>query len=123
MQCPKLNKQEYVEKPLYKKDVYGLSSKTIFKFMTTDPNHRSIDKDHHPYDVDDFERNRALLLCYPEFRARLHETSIISHQWKNLVENWDNIEKLYNQDYQKYGDGNFYKKECCQYIRSLLKLK
>ena len=69
-----------------------MSSKAIFKFMTTDPNHRSFDNYPYPYDVDDFERNRSL--WYPQWRERLHEMSIISPQWKSLVENWGKIEKL-----------------------------
>lgn len=117
---PKLEKQEYTQRPLYKKDVQGLSSKAIFKFMTTDKNH--IDKDEYydcPIDVDDWERNRALLLWYPEWKERLIEMSCISKKWNNLVNNWDTIEKLYNEDHEKYGNKAYEYGECCKYIRIL----
>lgn len=113
-----LEKQEYSQKPLYMKDVHGLSSKAIFKFMTQD----HIDKYYdYPLDVDDFERNRALLLWYPEWRKRLVEMSIISDRWSNLVNNWDHIEKLYDEDYEKYGNKAYEDGECCKYIRTLVK--
>jgi hypothetical protein len=118
-----LDKQKYPQKPLYKKDINGLSSKVIFKFMTTHSDHFDVNKykDDHPLDVDDFERNRALLLWYPEWRKRLPEMGIISDKWLNLVNNWNTIEKMYNEDYEKYGNGNIYDKKCCNYIRSLVK--
>lgn len=117
-----LDKQEYSQKPLYKKDVRGESSKAIFKFMTTHPDNFDINKYKHEYprDVDDFERNRALLLYYPEWRKRLPEMAIISDKWKILVENWNTIEKMYNEDYEKYGNRHLYDKECYNYIRSLI---
>ena len=117
-----LERQEYSQKPLYEKDVCSGSSKAIFEFMTTDRNHVCID-DHYyyPLDVDDFERNRALLLWYPEWKIKLKDMSILSDQWSNLVNNWNTIEKLYDEDYEKYGNGKFYNKNCCSYIRSLVK--
>jgi len=123
MDIPRLERQEYSEKPLYKKDVHGSSSKAIFKFMTTDPKYICIDEYKHSYcyDTDDFDRNRALLLWYPEWKERLTEMSIISKKWNNLVNNWDTIEKLYNEDYEKYGNDKFYDKNCCSYIKSLIK--
>lgn len=121
----KLERQEYSEKPLYKKDVHGSSSKAIFKFMTTDKNDIDIDEYKHSYpmDCDDFERNRALLLWYPEWKERLVEMSVISKKWKNLVENWDTIEKLYNEEYEKYGHYIYNDGECCKYIRTLVNNK
>ena len=123
MDIPKLEKQEYFEKPLYKKDVRGSSSKAIFKFMTTDPGFLCFDEYEHsfPVDSDDFERNRALLLWYPEWKERLSEMSIISDTWSNLVNNWDTVERLYNEDYEKYGSNGFNNKSCCSYIKTLIK--
>ena len=116
-----LERQEYSQKPLYKKYVHGLSSKAIFKFMTTDKDHICLDNYKYSYAYDDFERNRALLLWYPEWKIKLKDMNIISDQWSNLVNNWSTIEKLYDEDYEKYGDSNFYGKNCCRYIRSLVK--
>jgi hypothetical protein len=117
-----LDKQEYSQKPLYKKDVHGLSSRAIFKFMVTNKDHIDIDEYKHEYpsDVDDWERNRALLLWYPEWKIRLKDMSIISKKWSNLVENWDRIEKLYDEDYEKYGNKAYENGECCQYIIILI---
>jgi len=115
------NVKQYTEKPLQKKDVYGSSSKAIFKFMTTDKKYICFDeyKYSYPYDSDDFGRNISLLLWYPEWKERLIEMGNISNTWEKLVKNWDNIEKLYNDDYIKYGN-DIYQKTCCAYIASLI---
>jgi len=73
-----------------------------------------------PIDVDDWERNRALLLWFPEWKQRLTEMSIISEQWENLVINWNEIERLYDIDYEEYGNKAFGKGQCDKYIRHLL---
>lgn len=118
-------KQEYTEKPISLKDVKGESSKAIFRFMVTKPEYINIDefKYEYPRDLDDWERNRALLLMYPEWREKITEMSIISKRWENLVINWYKIELLYDQDCVKYGDKLFHestmKGECRTYIRSL----
>ncbi len=91
-----LPRQEYAETPLTKHAVRGASSKTIFKFMTGAP----MKRDDHPWDVDDFERNRALLLCYPEWRARLPEMASLGVAWANLTARWADIEAVYDVDEQ-----------------------
>lgn len=111
-------KQKYDKIPLSSSEVNGSSSKTIFKFMTY--GNYSKDSDH-PWDVDDWERNRALLLCYPEWRKRLLEMSKISLTWAKLVHNWAKIEKLYDEDYEKYGNKAYNVGKCCLYIRELIK--
>lgn len=117
------SKQEYSEKPERLSDVRGASSKAIYKFMTTMKEYIALEDlvYNYPNDVDDFERNRALLLCYPEWRNQLKDMSIISYRWKNIVENWDIIEKLYDNDYTKYGNKTYNHGECCTYIRNLIK--
>ena len=127
-------KQEYDHKPLTTQEVKGASSKTIFKFMSftkeeieeissSDDQNRDKLSFHYPMDVDDFERNRALLLWYPEWRERLDEMKVLGDEWKNLVspEAWSKIENLYDEDYAKYGNKAFGKGECCRYIRSLVR--
>jgi hypothetical protein len=90
--------------------------------MTTDPKYICIDEYKHSYcyDTDDFDRNRALLLWFPEWKQRLTEMSIISEQWENLVINWNEIERLYDIDYEEYGNKAFGKGQCDKYIRHLL---
>lgn len=118
-----MQKQEYSQKPLTKHDVRGASSKTIFKFMTTPLQELDMDKlaCYHPRDVDDFERNRALLLWYPEWKVRLPEMGVVCSEWKNLVDNWSEIERLYDADYVQYGNKAYRIGQCCKYIRSLVK--
>jgi len=114
-----LHRQEYTEKPMCLHCVRGASSQTIFKFMTKNIKD-NIDHMDYPMDLDDWERNRALLLCYPEWKERFFEMSVISNKWNKLVSNWGIIEKLYYEDYEKYGNDNYYNKSCDDYIRSLV---
>jgi hypothetical protein len=116
----KTTKQQlYSLAPTTRRHVSGQSSKSIFTFMTTGMQGKCL---YHPRDVDDWERNRALLLCYPEWRARLHEMHVISPEWKILVENWSRIEAYYEEDYSTFGHNAFGKGECDKFIRSLLKI-
>lgn len=79
--------------------------------------------EHHtnaPNDVDDWERNRALLLCYPHWRNRINEMSEISVYWEVLVNNWNTIEEKYNNDIELYGKSKHDVGECNKYIKTLL---
>lgn len=111
-----MTQQLYKNPPTEPSQVRGESSSTIFYFMTGYYYRSSA----HPFDVDDWERNRALLLCYPEWRSKLHTMSTISAQWKILVENWELIESKYEEDYRKFGHNAFKKGECDKFIRQLL---
>lgn len=48
-----------------------------------------------PLDVDDFRRCYLLLELIPEWRPRLPEVSETFPEWKKLVENWDEMTRLY----------------------------
>jgi hypothetical protein len=113
------NQQLYDTKPLTASEVRGASSKTIFCFMKFGIGYKN--SDDNPLDVDDFERNRALLLWYPEWRERILEMSVISKYWKVLSENWGQIEMLYEKDYLIHRKINHDESECNKYIRKLLK--
>jgi hypothetical protein len=108
--------QLYDTKPLKFCDVQGASSRAIFNFMKCG-NKALCDN---PIDVDDFERNRALLLHYPEWRERILEMGEISNDWKILSANWTQIEILYEKDYLIHRKLNP-EGECDNYIRKLLK--
>src|SRR5580698_6174465 len=114
-----LHQQLYNTKPVITEDVCGNSSKTVFIFMKAGPTR--VKDNSHPWDVDDWERNRALLICYPKWRVRIKEMAVVSKAWEALVNNWENIEEKYEQDYQKYGNNAYKIGECDAYIRSLLK--
>lgn len=96
-----LNQQLYENKPVRLRDVQGASSRTIYIFMKFGP--EEVEDKVFPYDVDDYERNRALLICYPEWKLRIKEMESVSRYWKALVHNWDEIERKYDEDYKKYG--------------------
>ena len=110
-------RQEYSSPPQNVKEVRGASSQTIYFFMTGALDPLNPKYYHHPWDVDDWERNRALLLCFPEWKARLPEMSALSSAWKNLAEDWSSIEKMYERE-----GGNIYGGKCCQFIKFLVKL-
>lgn len=112
-----MTKQLYKEKPTKLEEVRGSSSQTIFSFMTGKLGLKQKD---HPLDVDDWERNRALLLCYPEFHARLPEMASISPEWKRLVDYWDVIEHFYLSDYREYGISSLEKGSCDSLIKGIV---
>ena len=110
--------QEYVMRPESAKEVNGQSSKTIYRFMTA-----TLKPDKYisyPLDVGDFERNRALLLMYPEWNQRLHEMASLGPEWAALVSNWSTIMQLYDEDCKVYGNKAYGIGKCDKYIRSLL---
>lgn len=118
-------KQEYFIPPTNINEIRGESSKTIYRFMTGTlfSKNENIVADN-PYDVDDWERNRALLLQYPEWRTRISEMKCLNVEWKNLTENWNEIERLYNKDYEEFGNQCFGKTGGCdEYIRSLINIE
>ena len=52
----------------------------------------------HPLDPSDFRRCLLLLKAVPEFKERLNEMEEVSPVWKDMVENWDELEKLYYEE-------------------------
>ena len=70
---------------------HGMSSKSMwFFFMGVCDNRIS-----YPYDPDDFSRCYKLLEMVPEWKIRLPELKTLSRQWSNLVDNWDELNRLY----------------------------
>lgn len=45
----------------------------------------------HPHDPDDFKRCYLLLETVPEWKSRLNELKGLSPAWSNLVDNWDQL--------------------------------
>ncbi len=72
----------------------GLSSKTMWLCFMNQPNPRI----NHPYDPDDFSRCYKLLEAVPEWKERISELSKLSAPWKNLAENWDKLNQMYEQN-------------------------
>jgi len=75
----------------------GISSKTIFAVMTgtvdMGPFSGGI-----PYDPSDFGRCYRLLQHFPQWRARLPEVARRHPEWGPMVEAWDELTALYEQE-------------------------
>jgi hypothetical protein len=68
----------------------GLSSEAVFKvMMASEP--QNIKGLSHPHDPSDFNRCYQLLQVIPEWKAKLHLLKPVSPQWSNLVDNWDKL--------------------------------
>lgn len=74
----------------------GTSSKTMFKYL----GNTDITKGYecHPYDPDDFKRCYKLLQAVPQWKSELHKMKSVSTAWSNLVDNWDKLTEMYEQN-------------------------
>jgi len=52
----------------------------------------------HPYDPDDFSRCYKLLEAVPEWKKELYELKSLSIQWNNLIENWDKLVDMFEEN-------------------------
>ncbi len=79
----------------------GVSSKTICSVMlgTVDTSRDDAWCEYsHPHDPDDFMRCRLLLKRIPEWRSELHRVAEIFPSWRYLVEYWDELDALYEEE-------------------------
>lgn len=75
----------------------GVSSKTIWAFMMgVSLNSFVADV---PYDPSDFGRCYRLLTLNPQWKARLPEMAEALPRWRPLIDSWDQLEKLYLEEY------------------------
>lgn len=72
----------------------GASSKTMWCCFKGQTNF-SIS---HPYDPDDFSRCYRLLESVPELKKELHRLKPLSQSWSNLVDNWDKLTEMFEQN-------------------------
>lgn len=72
----------------------GSSSKTMYNCLIGNKKFEI----HHPYDPDDFKRCYKLLNAVPEWKTKLHKLQCLSPQWNNLVNNWDKLTEMYEQN-------------------------
>ena len=54
----------------------------------------------YPCDPSDFGRCLKLLDAVPEFKPRLPEMMSVHPVWAKLLENWDELERLYKEEYK-----------------------
>ena len=74
----------------------GISSLTIYHVMTGNPI-----RDYWystPSDPSDFGRCYRLLKLFPQWKPRLQEVAVRFPEWKNLVSEWDALEKMYERE-------------------------
>lgn len=75
----------------------GISSCTIFEVLTGLPAGYSSSRSH-PRDPDDFKRCERLLRQCPELRERLEEMRAVSPDWANLVDHWDELVAIIEEE-------------------------
>lgn len=72
----------------------GMSSKTMWNCFMGNINYPI----NHPYDPDDFKRCWKLLNTVPEWKSEIHKLKPLSRQWSNLVDNWDKLTEMYEEN-------------------------
>lgn len=72
----------------------GLSSKTMVNCFLLNPDFEI----NHPLDPDDFKRCYKLLQTIPEWKSELNKLKDLSKAWSNLVDNWETLTKMYEQN-------------------------
>lgn len=89
---------------------HGISSVTMFNHLSRHLQVRKLKNEYPstPSDPDDFSRCYKLLQAVPQFKARLHELKDLSPQWASLVDNWEKLTEMYEQNVKE--DWKNYKK-------------
>ena len=104
--CKKTWKQPEVDQSLsevqkamwwLKNGEHGISSETIYSVIANTIGLNVMRNPfgyNHPADPDDFYRCHKLLITVPEWREKMHLMKPISDVWSNLVDNWDELTVL-----------------------------
>ena len=74
----------------------------------------------HPWDADDFSRCRKMLEAIPEFVFDKEKVSKISKEWASLVEKWDNICLMMDEESPDWRAGKGSAKKTNEIISSAL---
>lgn len=76
---------------------HGISSRAMFSVLSG-KNVMGTWGMHHPCDPDDFKRCYKLLQAVPQWKSRLYKMNRVSPVWQRLVENWDKLTEMYEQN-------------------------
>lgn len=79
----------------------GTSSLTIFSALSRGHAQKAATRRGHPslpWDPEDFGRCHRLLKVIPEWRSRLGEVAAKHPEWTALVREWDELERLYEEE-------------------------
>lgn len=82
----------------------GLSSLTIYHVMTGNPVADGWYST--PSDPSDFGRCYRLLKLFPQWKPRLPEVAAKFPEWKRLISEWGELEKMYEEAIQDGRDGH-----------------
>lgn len=79
---------------------YGMSSGAMWNRLYYSDGMVNLDGQtkHHPSDPDDFRRCYLLLETVPEWKTKLHLLKDLSPVWEKLVDNWDKLTQMYEQN-------------------------
>jgi hypothetical protein len=76
----------------------GMSSEAMVAHMTGQQIGRTRNRGDYPWDLDDFRRCELLLREVPPARTVLHDMREVSPTWARVVDAWDEIVALVEQD-------------------------
>lgn len=96
----------------------GLSSETMFEVLsgmkTCEHGYR------HPYDPADFARCRKLIETIPAYERRISEMGKISKQWKAIVDNWDKLCAMMDEEAPEWRTHKGRAPKTYEFMRKLL---
>lgn len=94
---------------------HGMSSETMFYHLSG----RRIGRhETTPSDPDDFKRCYLLLKAIPQWKSELHKLKSVSKTWSNLVDNWDKLTEMYEQNVRE-GWKNYKEIGMYEFMKSL----
>jgi hypothetical protein len=98
----------------------GLSSECIWRHMVGVPHPRG--RRDYPHDAGDLGRCLRLLERVPEWRPRIGEMAVYGKAWAALAAAWDEIERLYFEDYpgHRFTHTPPYPRRCYDRMRAIL---
>lgn len=87
---------------------HGLSSKAMFNHLTRATYTNLSNSEIHPCDPSDFRRCYLLLKAVPQYKPRLKELKALSPVWSNLVDNWEKLTELLEEQMETKKDNGMY---------------
>ncbi len=88
----------------------GMSSETMFFWLnvTNIPSPLKKPSGASPSDPGDFSRCYKLLQAVPQWKGELHRLKPVSPTWAALVDNWDKLTSMYEEEVQTKKDNGMY---------------
>jgi hypothetical protein len=76
----------------------GLSSKVLGSLLTGNTGPAINQPESHPKDPFSFRRCMLLFEWVPDLRYELHQMRFVSPEWEAIVDHWDELEALLNEE-------------------------